>query len=150
MHQGEKTLRELGLTSSQARVYLTLVKLGNYSTVKTINDFSKVARQDVYRTLTELRDFSLVEMVIGNPAMFRAIPLQETITILVERKNQKTCVLMAEATKLLSLLSKEKETECSTRESSVYFDSKKRSPHSPNTNSHRKYRKNHSNRCSLA
>ena len=85
---GEKTLRELGLTLSQARVYLALVRLGKHSTVKAVSVFSKVARQDVYRTLTELRELSLVEMVIGNPALFMAIPLQETIAIMVERKNQ--------------------------------------------------------------
>jgi len=84
--QGEKTLRELGLTSSQARVYLTLIKTGDPATVKTLNTISKVARQDLYRILTELRELSLVEMVIGNPTMFRAIPLPEAITILVERK----------------------------------------------------------------
>jgi sugar-specific transcriptional regulator TrmB len=100
---GEKTLREIGLTLSQARVYLALVKLGTHSTVKTVSVFSKVARQDVYRTLTELRELSLVEMVIGNPALFRAIPLQEAVAILMERKNQRTRELLAEASELFKL-----------------------------------------------
>ena len=105
---GEKTFRELGLTLSQARVYLALVKLGTHSTVKAISVFSKVARQDVYRTLTELRELSLVELVIGNPALFRAIPLQETVAILMERKNQRTRVLMEEATELFNLFAEDK------------------------------------------
>ncbi len=105
---GEKTLRELGLTFSQARVYLALVKLGTHSTVKAVSVFSNVARQDVYRTLKELGDLSLVEMVIGNPAMFKAIPFQETIAILMERQNQKTRALQAEAAELFKLLAKEK------------------------------------------
>ena len=100
---GEKTLRELGLTLSQARVYLALVKLGKHSTVKAVSVFSKVARQDVYRTLTELRELGLVEKVIGNPALFRAIPLQETIAILMERKNQRTNELLAEASELIKI-----------------------------------------------
>jgi sugar-specific transcriptional regulator TrmB len=100
---GEKTLRELGLTLSQARVYLALVKSGKHSTAKAVSVFSKVARQDVYRTLTELRDLSLVEKVIGNPTLFRAIPLQETIAILMERKNQRTHELLVEATELIKL-----------------------------------------------
>jgi sugar-specific transcriptional regulator TrmB len=86
---GEKTLRELGLSLLQAKVYLALVKLGTHSTVKAISICSKVARQDVYRTITELREFGLVEMVIGNPALFRAIPLQETVSILMEKKKPK-------------------------------------------------------------
>jgi sugar-specific transcriptional regulator TrmB len=108
---GEKTLRELGLTLPQARVYLALVKLGTPSSVKAISTYSKVARQDVYRTLTELRELSLVEMIIGNPASFKAVPLQQSATFLMERKNQKIRVLMAEATELFALLAQEKEAK---------------------------------------
>lgn len=97
---GENTLRELGLTLSQARVYLALLKLGTHSNVKALSVHSKVARQDVYRTINELRELGLVEMVIANPALYWAIPLQETVSILMERKNQRTQVLMEEATEL--------------------------------------------------
>jgi len=45
---------EFGLTRSQAKVYLTLVRLGEDSKALTIFRFSNVARQDVYRILTEL------------------------------------------------------------------------------------------------
>lgn len=110
VEHGEKTLRELGLTLSQARVYLALVKLGKQSTAKAVSVFSKVARQDVYRTLTELRELSLVEMVISNPALFRAIPLQETIAILMERKNQRTRELLVEASELFKLFAVNEES----------------------------------------
>ena len=100
MDCGEKTLRELGVSLLQARVYLALLKLGTYSNVRAISVFSKVARQDVYRTITELRDLGLVEMVIGSPALFRAIPLKETVAILMEKRNQRTQVLMEEVTEL--------------------------------------------------
>ncbi len=106
---GEKTLRELGLTLAQARVYLALAKLGNRSTVKDVSVFSKVARQDVYRTLNELQELSLVEMVVGNPTSFRAIQLQEAITILMDRKNQQTHALMAEAAELCKFFPAQKE-----------------------------------------
>lgn len=49
-----QTLMEFGLTRSQAKVYLTLVRLGEDSKALTIFRFSNVARQDVYRILTEL------------------------------------------------------------------------------------------------
>jgi len=99
---GEKTLRELGVSLLQARVYLALLKLGAYSNVKGISVFSRVARQDVYRTMTELRELGLVEMVIGSPALFKAIPLQETVAILMEKKNQRSQVLMEEVTELFN------------------------------------------------
>jgi sugar-specific transcriptional regulator TrmB len=110
MGYGEKTLRELGLSLLQARVYLALLKLEAYSTAKAISICSKVARQDVYRTITELRELGLVEMVIVNPALFRAIPLQETVAILIEKKNQRTQVLMEEVTELSNYFAKNKET----------------------------------------
>ncbi len=110
MEHGEKILRELGLSLLQARVYLALVKLGTHSNVKAITTYSKVARQDVYRTITELRELGLVEMVIGNPALFKAIALQETTAILMERKNQRTQVLMEEVTELFSHFAQNRST----------------------------------------
>ena len=106
---GEKTLRELGLSLLQAKTYLALVKLDTYSNVKAISVFSKVARQDVYRTIEELRELGLVEMVIGNPALFRAISLQETVAILMEKKNQRTQVLIGEVAELFNYFAKNKE-----------------------------------------
>ncbi len=98
---GEKILNELGLTFSQARVYIALIRIGDKSTVKALVDYSKIARQDVYSVLAQLHKLSLVEMIIGNPTMFRAIPMQQVISILMERRNQKTLALSTVATELL-------------------------------------------------
>lgn len=111
MRFGEKTLRELGISLLQARVYLALLKLGTYSNVRAISVFSKVARQDVYRTITELRELGLVEMVIGSPALFRAIPLKETVAILIEKRNRRAQVLTEEVTELLSHFNDNNETK---------------------------------------
>lgn len=101
---GEKILRELGLTFSQARLYIALVRLGDQATVNTVSNFSNVARQDVYSILAELQKLSLVEMIIGNPKMFKAIPMQETVSILINRRNRETNALLSEATELLGRL----------------------------------------------
>lgn len=101
---GEKILRELGLTFSQTRVYIALVRLGDYSTVKAVSNFSSVARQDLYRIIAQLQELSLVETEIGNLAQFRAIPMQEAVSILMERRSQKTRALLTEATELLEKL----------------------------------------------
>lgn len=98
---GEKVLCELGLSFSQSRVYIALVRLADQSTAKEVSIVSNVARQDVYRTLSELQELSLVEMVIGNPAKFKAIPMQEVVSILIKRRKQKTRALMTEATDLV-------------------------------------------------
>jgi sugar-specific transcriptional regulator TrmB len=127
MGGGEKTLRELGVSLLQARVYLSLLKLGTYSDVRTISVFSKVARQDVYRTITELRDLGLVEMVIGSPALFRAIPLKETVAILMEKRNQRTQVLMEEVTELFNHFDENNKTKLNQENNQFILVPKKRS-----------------------
>jgi sugar-specific transcriptional regulator TrmB len=54
------TIVELGLSPSQARVYLVLVESKNL-TAQTIHTISGVARLDVYRVLGELEEAELVE-----------------------------------------------------------------------------------------
>ena len=98
---GETILNELGLTFSQARVYIALIRIGDKSTVKALVDYSKIARQDVYSILAQLHKLSLVEMIIGTPTMFRAVPMQQVIPILLDRRNQKTLALSTEATELV-------------------------------------------------
>ncbi len=86
--QGIETLVALGLNITQAKVYLTLLNLGK-ARAKTIWKNSKVARQDIYRILTELENKSLVEKIIDTPAKFRALPLQACVaTLLDERQTE--------------------------------------------------------------
>jgi sugar-specific transcriptional regulator TrmB len=106
---GEKILRELGLTSSQAKIYIALVRLGDETTARAVSHFSNIARQDVYHLISELQKLSLVEMIIGKPEMFRAIPWQETVSILIDRRKCKTNALLSEATELLDRLPKKAE-----------------------------------------
>jgi sugar-specific transcriptional regulator TrmB len=85
-----QTLMEFGLTRCQAKVLLTLTRLGEDSRAQAISKFSNVARQDVYRILNELHQLGLVERVIAQPNRFRAIPLREAASILLRRK-MKAC-----------------------------------------------------------
>lgn len=81
-----QTLIDLGLTRLQAKVYLALVKCGTMKT-KKIAEISGVARPDIYRTLSKLKNMGLVEEEIVKPAMFTAIPTGIALNILFE--NQK-------------------------------------------------------------
>ncbi len=74
----------LGLSNSQATVYLTLSKFGQ-AKARNIWKVAKVARQDIYRILYELVELGIVEKVIRNPCEFRAFPLVEGVEILLER-----------------------------------------------------------------
>ena len=105
-HQHEVLmLTHLGLTSNQARVYLTLF-LSGLSTAKTISKKSGVARSDVYRVIVTLEKIGLVERVISAPCKFRAISIQDAVSVLMERRMNETSELQAIAGELLKKLKK--------------------------------------------
>jgi sugar-specific transcriptional regulator TrmB len=103
LNRGEEILQELGLTNTQARTYMALCRLSKASTAKAISASANITRQDIYNTLTQLQDLGLIEITLGKPVFYRAIPIIQTITILAERRKQKTDVLLEEAKELLSL-----------------------------------------------
>ncbi len=87
-----QTLVDLGLTVLQAKVYIALVKLGA-STARTTAKAAKVASQDVYRVLAELQEKGLIEKIIAKPNKYRSIPLEEGLSILLQRRNKQTAEL---------------------------------------------------------
>jgi len=89
-----QTLTALGLTNSQAKVFLALAKLGN-ATAKEISTVTLVARQEVYRVLVELQKLGLVEKIVSVPTMFRAISTDDAFSILMERRKSETSELQA-------------------------------------------------------
>lgn len=95
-------MRELGLTFSQAKVYFALSKLGESCTAKMASASCDVARQDVYRIIAELHHIGLVEKIIGNPTRFKATPIREALSMLLENRKNKTSALQKKAFKLAS------------------------------------------------
>jgi sugar-specific transcriptional regulator TrmB len=89
-----QTLTALGLTNSQAKVFLALAKMGN-ATAKEISTVSLVARQEVYRVLVELQKLGLVEKIVSVPSKFRAISTDDAFSILMERRKSETSELQA-------------------------------------------------------
>ncbi len=79
------TLMELGLTGLQSKVYLTLAAMEK-ADGKTLWKSSGVARQDIYRILDELQNKGLIEKILTTPMQYKAIPLQEGLSILLRRK----------------------------------------------------------------
>jgi sugar-specific transcriptional regulator TrmB len=81
-------LTELGLTNSQAKVYLHLLKLGQ-ATGKALSQQSKVARQEIYRILGELQEKGCVEKLIALPAEFKPVPIEEWLPMQIRQRRQK-------------------------------------------------------------
>jgi len=99
--EGIEILRYLGLSWCQARVYLALVSSGT-STVKTLSKTSNMAREQVYQALPKMLDHGLLEKIVDRPSKFKAIPLQDCISILMASRKNRTCELEAKTKELVN------------------------------------------------
>lgn len=95
-------LTKFGLTITQASIYCVLVRLGE-ANAKTISNITKVARQDVYRVLDELFEKGLIEKEIANPTEYRAISMNQCLSLLLNIRGRKTLELQ-ESAKVLGKL----------------------------------------------
>jgi sugar-specific transcriptional regulator TrmB len=80
-------LAELGLTHTESKVYVALLCLKS-ATARSIHKESNVARQDVYRILSDLEEKGLIEKIIAKPTKFQPIPAENAISILFQRRNE--------------------------------------------------------------
>jgi sugar-specific transcriptional regulator TrmB len=94
------TLKALGLTLVQSKVYIVLAK-SNALTIATLSKLSKVPRTDLYRVVKKLEQKGLVERVIATPVKFHGISLKEGVNLLINLKNQENRVLLEKANSLL-------------------------------------------------
>lgn len=72
---------------------------------------SKVARPDVYRTLSSLHELSLVEQIIGIPLQYRAIPIEKGVDLLLKSRAEKYERLKKDCQSLLSLFDEKENTK---------------------------------------
>jgi sugar-specific transcriptional regulator TrmB len=95
----EEVLTSLGLTSSQARVYLALVHNGP-SKVMLISQISRIHRAHLYQILRSLEEIAFVERKLGT-GIYVAIPLKEVAPILVKNKRQEISKLENEVNEIV-------------------------------------------------
>jgi sugar-specific transcriptional regulator TrmB len=82
------TLKQLGLSVSQAKVYLALLLLGK-TKGSTLWKCSGVARQDIYRILTELQEKGFIEKRLDiRPTEYEAVPLEDVVSVLLMHKSE--------------------------------------------------------------
>jgi sugar-specific transcriptional regulator TrmB len=80
-------LSNLGFTRTQAKIYLTLLRLQE-SDAKNISKTSNVPKPEVYRTLKELQKMGIAEKQITKPIKYTATPLHFALQILMTQKVQ--------------------------------------------------------------
>ena len=110
------TLCELGLSTSQAKIYLSLVK---YKKLKAqeIASISEVARPYVYGVLAQLEEAGLVEKTISKPEEFHAIPIEKCVSTLIQRRIIRTAELQQKALILTENFKRNIENEEPSKES---------------------------------
>ncbi len=82
-----QTLRSLGLTLVQSKVYLNLARLG-MADPKTIATASTIARQDTYRIISSLEKLGLAERIIDKKIMYKATPIKDGLSLLLQNKKR--------------------------------------------------------------
>jgi sugar-specific transcriptional regulator TrmB len=103
------SLENLGLTSSQVKVYLALLNVG-CSDAKTACKFSGVVRQDIYRVLNELIVKGLVAKTLDVPSKFDPVNLEDGLVILYDRKKTEVVNMEARVAELLKNFKGKKKT----------------------------------------
>jgi len=84
----ENTLKEIGLTGSEAKVYLALLKIGQSSKGKILSE-SKVASSKIYSILEKLIDKGLASIIIkDNIRYYSAAPIGRIRDYLKNKKKQ--------------------------------------------------------------
>ncbi|MDI9577563.1 MAG: helix-turn-helix domain-containing protein [Thermoproteota archaeon] len=100
-----KTLAELGVNKTQAKIFLALVENGT-STIRTISNYSGVGRPETYRAILQLKTNGLIETILCTPTKYKAIPLCDAISILMDQKNKKIIELKEKSEELLKEFAK--------------------------------------------
>lgn len=93
-------LTKLGLTPLQAQVYLILTKI-NEAPIKSLASESKVDRANVYRVLIRLQELGLVEKMLTNPTVYRALPIGDGLKMLLNKKELADQEIKRKTNKLL-------------------------------------------------
>ncbi len=91
-----RILTELGLTSSQATLYIALTRYSD-TTARDLHKVTDIARQDVYQILCELEELGLVERILAKPLRFKATSTRNAFSILSRLQESKNSELRKKA-----------------------------------------------------
>lgn len=85
LEETAKELADLGLTKTQAKIYITLIALG-IGSVAEIAALSKIRREEVYRIIPELEKHGIITKKLVVPRKFSAVPPETALQLLIRTK----------------------------------------------------------------
>jgi PAS domain S-box-containing protein len=98
-----RTLVDLGLSISQAKTYLALLRI-NPASIREIAHVSKVARPDTYRAIIDLREAGIVEKIITIPSKYKPLSIVDAVNILMLKRTKESTELSKRANGLIKSL----------------------------------------------
>jgi sugar-specific transcriptional regulator TrmB len=123
LEDSSKVLSEFGLTPYESKVYLTVFREG-LTTAAEIAKVADIRREEVYRTLPKLEKTGLIERVLGRPARVRALPIEDALSILINRKEEEASKeirnLIAKKRDLLEMFQTKEPDETHDKESAHF------------------------------
>jgi sugar-specific transcriptional regulator TrmB len=85
-------LDELGLKKYEAATFVALARI-TQGTAKDINKVADVPRTRVYDAVDQLHEYGLVDIQQSNPQQFRAVPVEDAISLLRQRFDDRFAAL---------------------------------------------------------
>ncbi len=96
-----KTLRNLGLTQLDSKVYIYLSKKGP-TKGREISKALKLQKQQLYQSLKHLRSKAIVSATLEHPARFSAVPFEKVLDLFIRVKLKEAKSIQHDKTELLS------------------------------------------------
>lgn len=96
----EETLMKLGLSRNEARVYIFLVRKRE-AKASEISAALLLNRTETYRILMNLQKMGLISTVFEKPLKFIALPLEKSLSLLIETKKLSISALEMEKEKII-------------------------------------------------
>src|SRR5208337_3169723 len=79
-----RSLMELGLLESEAKIYVALVMM-NHSEVKDLIDFLDMSKPNTYESLRSLEERGLIVAVSERPIVYQAVAPEIGLEMLIDR-----------------------------------------------------------------
>lgn len=98
--EAQQLFTSLGFTDLQAKVYLTVLNIGE-ATAKKIAATARIDRPDTYRVIDSLVQQGFIEKKMGNPLRFKALQIDEVTEILLKRKQDEFVESRKKASEIL-------------------------------------------------
>ncbi len=101
----------MGLTTTETKVYLTLIKIGP-SQIGIISKETEIQRPNLYKIIDSLSTKGLIEKEINSPIKYKATPPQEAVDMLIEHKKTRFLELKNTGKTIAKDLEQQSKTHC--------------------------------------